>query len=61
MPIFTVSELSRYSNVTLRALQLRMQSILAALPEDAPERHLALVNLRTIRRVLVLREAPTLG
>ena len=61
MRIFTVSELCSYSNVTLRTLETRMQSIIAALPEEAPDRRLALANLWTIRRVLALRHEPRLG
>ena len=61
MRIFTVSELSCYSSVTLRTLETRMRSIADALPEDQPDRRLALTNLWTIRRVLALRREPTLG
>ena len=61
MRIFSISELSRYSCATLRALEARMQMALAALPEDAIERHFALENLRNIRRVLACRQALTRG
>jgi hypothetical protein len=56
MRLLTISELSRYSCTTLRALAARMASAIAALPPGSIERDNAFVNLRTIRWVLARRE-----
>lgn len=55
MRLFSINELSRYSNATLQAMAARMESILAALPEGSAERLTRLANLRTIRHVLAMR------
>jgi len=49
---YTLAELFRLTRAELFALHHRIATHLAQLPEDSPERPVALTNMRNIRRVL---------
>jgi len=49
---YTLEELFRLTRAELFALHHRIATVLAQLPDSSPERPIALVNLRNIRRVL---------
>jgi hypothetical protein len=55
MRAYTLNELMTLSRTELFALHRRIVDALAQLPEDSPERLIALANLRNIRRVLARR------
>ena len=51
----TITELYRFTRAQLLALQSQILAELAALPGDAPDREIALENLRLIRSLLLRR------
>lgn len=52
MRAYTLTELMSLTRAELFALHRRIVDALALLPEDSPDRLIALANLRDIRRVL---------
>ena len=49
---YTLNKFFRLTRHELFALHAEIVALLAALPEDAPERNIALTTLRLIRRIL---------
>jgi hypothetical protein len=52
MRSYSLNELFRLTRHELFALHAEIVALQAGLPDDAPERHIALATLRLIRRVL---------
>ncbi len=55
MRVLTIIELMRLTQMELTELLIRITNVLPSLPEGSPERHNALVTLRNIRWVLLMR------
>jgi hypothetical protein len=56
MRVLTITELMRLTRIELCNLARRITAELATMPEDAPERAIALISLRNIRYVLTRRD-----